>query len=179
MPTVTAWFTTAFALSTTAGGRFSNRRPATNSPSWTASGREAVDIAVSTIQHLARAEHLSDVEPLRAYRDAAHQAAGVDEAHVLEEPAGRRDAGGDRAERRDRRDGLRHAAQTEGARPGPRRGGQGLEHAPHGEAGEHRVVHHGERGAVGQGVDPGELSDQLGRLGADQVIAAAAVFLAR
>src|SRR3989442_8944112 len=66
MPTVIAWFTTAFALSTTAGGRFSKRGPATNSPSWTASGRDAVDIAGSTVQHLARAEHLSDVEPLRA-----------------------------------------------------------------------------------------------------------------
>src|SRR2546429_998772 len=34
--------------------------------------------------------------PSPAYRDAAHQAAGVDEAHVLEEPAGRRGAGGAR-----------------------------------------------------------------------------------
>ncbi len=77
MPTVTAWFTTAFALSTTAGGRFSKRRPATNSPSWTASGREAVDIAVSTVQHLARAEHLSDVEPLRAESLAPSWGEGV------------------------------------------------------------------------------------------------------
>src|SRR5712691_9649271 len=77
MPTVTAWFTTAFALSTTAGGRFSKRRPATNSPSWTASGREAVDIAVSTVQPLARAEHLSDVEPLRAESLAPSWGEGV------------------------------------------------------------------------------------------------------
>src|SRR6266705_3894242 len=64
-------------LSTTAGGRFSKRRPATNSPSWTASGREAVDIAVSTVQHLARAEHLSDVEPLRAESLAPSWGEGV------------------------------------------------------------------------------------------------------
>src|SRR5437016_14680574 len=77
MPTVTAWFTTAFALSTTADGRFSKRRPATNSPSWTASGREAVDIAVSTVQHLARAEHLLEVEPLGAERLALSWVEGV------------------------------------------------------------------------------------------------------
>ena len=45
---------------------------------------------------------------------AAHEPARVDEAHVVEQAPGRGDAGGDRAERRDRRDGLRHAAQAEG-----------------------------------------------------------------
>src|SRR5262249_32972015 len=38
MATVSAWFTSAFVLSTTAGGRSSRRSPATNAPSVTASG---------------------------------------------------------------------------------------------------------------------------------------------
>src|SRR5439155_18744285 len=51
MPTVTAWFTTALALSTTAGGRSSKRTAATNSPSRTASGVVSTEPAMESVQN--------------------------------------------------------------------------------------------------------------------------------
>src|SRR5215467_11344514 len=48
---------------------------------------------------------------------ADHEAAGIDEAHVLEHAAGRGHPDGERAQRRHLGGGVGDAAQTEGVRP--------------------------------------------------------------
>ena len=60
---------------------------------------------------------------------ASHQPARVDEAHVVEPTPGRGHARGDRAELRDRRDGLGDAAEAERVGCATRRGRQRREQA--------------------------------------------------
>jgi len=103
---------------------------------------------------------------------APDEAARVDEAHLVEEPAGCRDPHRDRTARGDLLDGGGDPAQAEGAGAGARGGIERVEQAGHAEPGEYGVVHHRERGAVARVL---ELGREARALGADQAVAARAV----
>src|SRR5919198_1648260 len=101
--------------------------------------------------------------------DAEHEAAGVDEAHILQHTPGGRQTDGDGTEPGDGGKRFRHAAEAEGVGAPEERGRQRFQDAPHREAGEHRIVDDGQGSAIG---DANELLGQARRLGADQAVAA-------
>ena len=68
--------------------------------------------------------------PAAPYAHAKHEAARIDEAHVLENVSGRGDAHGDGAEPRDGSDGLSDAAEAEGVGAAQQRGRQRRAPAP-------------------------------------------------
>src|SRR5215470_17962285 len=106
---------------------------------------------------------------------ADHEAAGIDEAHVLEHATGRGHSDGERTQRRHRGGGGGDAPETESVRPCEQRGRQRPQHAAEGEAREDRVVHYRERS---RSLDAHELLGERLARGANEAIAAAAVLLA-
>src|SRR5262245_35997418 len=168
-------------------------RPSSRWASTSAPGIEEGRETTAGVQHVAVPPGEPGADPVRALEEgergppvtadapADHEAAGIDEAYVFEHPAGRRHSDGKGTQRCHRRRGGRDAPEAEGMRPVEERGRQGAQHAREGEAGENRVVHHGERGR--RVVDTGELRGELrGKRrgnGANEAIAAAAILLPR
>src|SRR5215831_4540945 len=115
--------------------------------------------------------------PVTADAPADHEAAGINEAHVLEHAAGRGHSDGEGTERCHRGRGGGDAPEAEGMRPIEEGRRQGAQHAHEGETGENRVVHHGERSR--RIVETGELGGERCGGGADETIAAAPILLPR
>src|SRR5207237_3588680 len=102
-------------------------------------------------------------------RAAPHEAAGVDEADVVEQAPWRGHAGGDGTERAQRPEAGVDGAQAEGAGAGPRARWQRAEDGAKGETGEDGVVDHRDRGRARDGLELlGEGSGPAG----DQYVAA-------
>ena len=110
--------------------------------------------------HSGRSKKASGGCPVAADRAPADEPAGVDEADVVENPAGRGEARRDGTERFQRRQRLGHAAQAERVGPRTRGGRQRLQKRPQGDAGEDRVVDDRERRRVST---PAELLGRAGR----------------
>src|SRR5262249_2745316 len=161
--------------------------PSSPSALTSALGIEDAREATAGIDHLAVPPGKPGANPVRALVEgerrpavaanapANHEAAGIDEAHVLEHAAGRGHSDGERTQRCHRADGGGPAPETASARRCEQRGRQRPQHAAEGEAREDRVVHDRERS---RRLDAHELlAERLAR-GADEAIAAAAVLLA-
>src|SRR5262249_2416011 len=161
--------------------------PSSPSALTSALGIEDAREATARIDHLAVPPGEPGANPVRSLVEgerrptvaadapADHEAAGIDEAHVLEHATGRGHPDGERTQRRHRGDGGGDTPETESVRPCEQRGRQRPQHAAGGEAREDRVAPHGGRS---RRLAAHELLGEGLARGADEAIAAAAVLLA-